>query len=248
VGIDVRVRVDQYNRVKLGEEPLAELLGHGGTGKGFWGRRPPISQLPQNVARRRRREDTVEPGDQGGGPQTRTLRLLGAAALACYAIHGGFHLAQGRWYDLLWACHLGAVLVGIGLLARDAALNGVGVLLLSVGTPLWLMDLATGGEFFPTSILTHVVALVIGLYGAWRIGWPRGTWWKAAAGLAVFVGLCRLATPAEANVNVAFAVPRLAEAIFPSHTVYLACVIAAAAGYFWIVEQVLWRVLPRRGG
>ena len=44
----------------------------------------------------------------------RAMLLAGVAALLCYATHGAFHLAHGRWYDLFWACHSAAVLVGAG--------------------------------------------------------------------------------------------------------------------------------------
>jgi hypothetical protein len=169
----------------------------------------------------------------------RVMTLAGLAALACYATHAAFHLAHGRWYDLFWACHVAAILVGVGLLARSAATNGVGVLLGLMGLPLWLADLAAGGPFFPTSLLTHVVALAIGLYGVLRLGMPRGTWWKAAATLAALIGFCRIATPAGPNVNVAFDIQPGWEEHFASHASYLAFTLTAATAYFFVVEKLV---------
>ncbi len=175
----------------------------------------------------------------------RVLSVCGVAALAGYAVHGAFHLLHGRPEDLLWCCHLGAVLVGVGLIAASksrawgASLNGIGTLWLCLGTPLWLLDLAGGGEFFPTSLGTHVLGLAMGLFGTWRLGMPRGTWWKAAVALVVLIGLCRMVTPAAANVNVAFSVPHEWEDRFASHAGYLAFVMIAATADFFVLTRSL---------
>jgi hypothetical protein len=171
------------------------------------------------------------------------MMIGGVAALFCYATHAVFHLMHGRWYDLLWACHVAAIFVGAGLIARNSTIIGIGVLLGSVGLPLWLSDLAAGAEFFPTSLLTHVAALGIGLYGVSQLGMPIGTWWKTTGTLIGLIGLCRLVTPAEANVNVAFDVHHGWEKYFASHVNYLACTISAATAYFVVVELLLRRLL-----
>jgi hypothetical protein len=168
---------------------------------------------------------------------------FGVAALVCYAIHATFHLIHRRPEDLLWACHLGAAVVGIGLLSSSATINGIGLLFLCMGTPIWLMDLASGGEFYPTSCFTHLGGLAIGLYGARRLGLPSGTWWKAVLALITLILVCRLVTPERANVNVAFAVYAGLEKVFPSHLIYLVIMMAAAAVYFLVLELVLRRWL-----
>jgi hypothetical protein len=173
------------------------------------------------------------------GPSHRVTTLLGIAAVACYAIHAAVHLVRGEWYDLFWACHVAALLVGGGLLARSAMINSVGVLLGLMGLPLWLADLAAGGEFYPTSILTHVVALSIGLFGIIRLGMARGSWWRAALVLVGLIGFCRLATPPGPNVNVAFAIQHGWESHFASHLSYLAWMVGSATAYFFVVERIL---------
>jgi hypothetical protein len=174
------------------------------------------------------------------------MRLLGVLALVCYAIHGGAHLLKNQPEDLLWACHIGAALVGVGLLAGSARLNGIGVLFLILGTPLWIMDLLAGGEFLPTSCFTHLGGLAIGLVGVRRLGMPRSAWWQASAALVALIFLCRLITPREANVNVAFDIQRGWEKYFPSHAVYLVTMIGQATVYFFIVGYVLRRWLTRQ--
>jgi len=175
------------------------------------------------------------------------MKKLGLAALACYAIHAGFHLYNGRPEEMLWMCHLGAALVGAGLLFSSATANGIGTLFLCIGTPLWVMYLAGGGELYPTSTLPHLGGLAIGLYGVRRLGLPTGTWWKAVAALIALILVCRLVTPPHANVNVAFAVYPGWEKVFPSHLVYLAVMMAQSAGYFFLCEYALRRWLaPKR--
>jgi hypothetical protein len=188
---------------------------------------------------------------------------LGAAALACYSAHALFHLINGRPEDLLWACHLGSALVGVGLLlvsasgrrdvsseglpAAGVVLTGIGTLFLLLGTPLWLMDLAGGGVFYPTSALTHIGGLAIGLYGVRRLGMPRGAWWKAVGALIVLILICRLVAPPHANVNVAFAIYASAANVFTSHLVYLATMLSIAAAYFLAAEYSLRRWLSPAG-
>ena len=139
-----------------------------------------------------------------------------------------FHLIHGRPEELLWSCHLGAALVGVGLLCSSATTNGIGLLFLCMGTPLWLMDLAGGGEFYPTSCFTHLGGLAIGLYGARRLGMPSSAWWKAVVALVTLILVCRLVTPQRANVNVAFAIYPGLEKVFPNHPVYLVTMLSLA--------------------
>jgi hypothetical protein len=170
--------------------------------------------------------------------------IFGATALACYGVHAGFHLLHGRPYDLLWACHIGSAIVGAGWLATSAVTNGIGTLLLCLGTPLWLMALADGSEVFnPTSCFTHVGGLTIGLYGIHRLGLPAGVWWKTVATLVGLISLCRLVTPASANVNVAFSIPGGWETHFASRGRYLLTMIGFAAAFFFVAELALRRLL-----
>jgi len=174
------------------------------------------------------------------------LKIWGFAALACYSIHGAFHLLNGRPAELLWMCHLGAAIVGVGLLISSSMLNGIGTLFLCVGTPLWVMYLAGGGEFYPTSCFPHIGGLAIGLYGVRRLGFRNGTWWRAVLSLIGLIMICRLVTPPSANINVAFAVYTGVEKVFPSHPVYLTVMIAMASASFMICEYALRRWLVLR--
>ena len=135
---------------------------------------------------------------------------LGLVGVIFFTMHAGYHIVRGRPENALWMCHLAALGVGLALIGGWAPLNAIGVLWLAVGVPLWVIDLARGGEFFPTSILTHLGGLVLGLIGLSRLGVPPGVWAAALSALFVLVLVCRVATPAQADVNLAFT-------IWPAH-------------------------------
>jgi hypothetical protein len=160
---------------------------------------------------------------------------LGALAIACSVLHTGNHLAHGdHWSNALWACNVATILVGVGLLAPSPRANAIGLLWLSVGLPLWLIDLAFGSPFLATSSLIHLPPLAIGAFGARRLGVPRGVVWQAFAALAALQLVCRLVTPPAENVNMVFAMEPSWQRFFPSYLWnYLAgCLLHAGAFAF----------------
>ncbi len=177
----------------------------------------------------------------------RKTRALGSLALLFYAVHGAYHWQQGVPENMLWACHLGALLVGLGLLLDSANLNGAGFLWLSVGTCLWLVGLAMNVPFLPTSILTHVGGLAIGLWGVRRLGLPAGVAWKALGGLALLHLISRGLNPPDKNINMAREIASGLEGWFPSHTVFLLAIGTFCALAFVLLETALRRVFPLPG-
>jgi hypothetical protein len=171
------------------------------------------------------------------------MRWLGLVAVGCFAVHCGYHLKFGRPPDILWACHVAALLVGIGLLGAWPSCVGVGVLWLLVGVPFWLIDVLAGGEFKPTSVLTHIGGLAVGLVGVRWLGLPGQVWWKASLALLALQGLCRLVTPEKDNVNVAFAVYKGWESWFGSFLVYELFLLVLLTALFAAVEFALRRLL-----
>jgi len=172
------------------------------------------------------------------------MRWLGLLALAFYAVHCASHVRRGHVEDVLWSCHIAALLIGVGLLGGWATWVAIGVTWLAVGVPLWLLDVASGGEFNPTSVLTHVGGLVVGIIGLWHLGMPGQVWWKELLALAALQQLCRWVTPAEANVNVAFSVYPSMRAYFASYWVYLGTMGVLFAGIFVVVEIALRKLMP----
>ena len=168
---------------------------------------------------------------------------LGLLAFAFYAIHAGVHLANGEAQDLWWVCHVATLLVGVGFCLGTAAPIAIGFLWLCVGDALWLLELAGGEPLLPSSLLTHVGGFLLSLYGLRLYGLPRGTWWQAVVALLAMQQLTRWLTPAEANVNVAFAVWKGWEGWFPSYLVYRIVLTAGAAAIFAVLEWLARRAL-----
>lgn len=166
-----------------------------------------------------------------------------AIAFVGYLGHAGFHVFRGHPEDALWACHIATLMIAVGHLTARALPIAIGVCWLSVGNLFWAIDLVGGGEFYPTSLLTHVMGYAIGWVGVRWMGFPKGTWWRA--GLALMVGLfaiTRVLTPAAANVNLAFSVHPGWEQIFPWYPLYFGTLNAMNCMVFWGVER-----LARRG-
>lgn len=161
---------------------------------------------------------------------------FGILALSFYAVHGAVQVVGGHPENLLWACHLASVAIGAGLICRSPAANALGTEWLCLGLPIWLLNLATGGEFEPTSVLTHVGGIAVGLVGVRRLGVPRGTWWKAVAALVGLGLVCGWVTPPGENVNLSHAVWKGWEKQFPSYTLYRVYLSAIAGGTFWVAE------------
>ncbi len=173
-------------------------------------------------------------------PDLVPLWVYGAIALSFFAIHGGRQLWNSRPENLLWACHLACAVIGLGLLLRSKEINAIGVLLLTVGVPTWLVNLFFDGEFFATSVLTHVGGLTLGVIGLRRLGLPARAWRHALASAALLILICRLATPVGRNVNLAFDAWGPLRAYCPTQTAHI-CLLLAQWGLLLAVAELIAR-------
>ena len=170
-------------------------------------------------------------------------RAAGRLALGVWALHAAdclFVLKQP--WNLLWACNLAALAVGAGLLLRRERVAAVGTLWLAFGLPIWLIDLAGGGEFIWTAAATHLGGLAAGAWAFRSSGPPAGAWRDAALAGAALQELSRLAAPPAENVNLAHAVWPGWEGVFSSFPVYRAFVLALMAASCWAGEAALRRL------
>jgi hypothetical protein len=175
----------------------------------------------------------------------KTVKALGVIPFACYGVQAATHLGRGEPQELLWACHVAALLVGVGLLMGSPTVNAIGLLWSCFGTPLWILYLATGGELLAASFFTHGAALILGTIGVRRLGMPRGAAWKATAAFALLWIITRALTPPWANVNLAFSVYDGWETWFPSYPIYLAMLLVLGFAALLLAEY-LFALLARR--
>lgn len=172
-------------------------------------------------------------------------RWWGLVAYALYALHAAYFIYCDRPSNLLWGCHMAALGVGTGLLLRSPVFNGLGVLSLVFGTPLWVLDFMTGGEFLPTSMGTHLGGLALGIAGVRSLGIPRFTWIKLVALTAFLMTLSYFVTPVAENVNLCQGPPKGWENTFPGYPLFGGIVLGAAAIQFGLAEVCLrWFFRP----
>lgn len=172
---------------------------------------------------------------------------LGLVAVLFYAIHAGVQIAQGRPTNLLWACHVGGLLTSLGVLLRLRDVATIGTLMLTVGFPLWAIDLALGSEFYPTSVLVHVGVLAIGACSLRQFDPPYQQWLKALAVMGTIIVAARLFTTPEDNVNLAFRPWANIPILYASLELHLLVLLGYWAIMLWLSEQVLrWLVTRRR--
>lgn len=171
----------------------------------------------------------------------------GALAIAFFLIHAAALVHAGEYYHIIWSCHLGCLIVGIGLLNRLPWLYAIGFFWLTMGVPLWLLNVLTSHDFMLTSTLSHIGGIIIAVYGLRFEKMPRFSWAAATAGLAVLGFVSRLVTPQQANVNLSFAVWQGWEDKFPSYFWYVVMLLTIAAFTFWILELVVRRLQVKTG-
>lgn len=164
--------------------------------------------------------------------------LLGGLALACWSIHATNHVLRGTPYDLFWACNVATLLVAGASFSGRAALATIATSWLAFGTPIWLLDLATGASMIRTSVFPHFGGLVLGILAVRRLGWPRGAWRASVAASAVLLVLTRLLTPAALNVNVAFRIHAGWETQFRSHLVFTFALLLASGSLAYGIERL----------
>jgi hypothetical protein len=135
------------------------------------------------------------------------MRLLALLPLAFFAFTAAHNVRAGTPHMLFWVCNVSNILLAVALAARWPRGIWIATLWVLSGTPLWILDAWLTRSFTVHSFFTHIVAAVIGILVLRRLPppAPRGLWWQAVLfGLGCQL-LARLFTPAEANVNIAFA-------------------------------------------
>jgi hypothetical protein len=136
--------------------------------------------------------------------------------------------------------------VGIGLIVGSRWVTAIGLVLLGWGVPMWLVGLATGGEFYPTSILTHLGGAAIGIAGLRHLGGLRDDWWRAYLFVAGLLVASRLATPAAMNINFAYRPWPLLAGWIPNLPAHIAALLLIWGTGLYLAERILQFLLRFR--
>jgi hypothetical protein len=172
------------------------------------------------------------------------LIIAGLVASSAYAAHATRQLIHDRPGNLLWACHVAVALVGLGALVRWPAAVAVGTLVLAVGLPMWAIDVAIGGEFFWTSVLTHFGGLGAGVIALRRLGGlPSRAWWCAMLVVALLIAVSRLTTAPWENVNLAYHTWGPFQQWFPAGPSHFLFLMAEWGLLLALAEPVVYRLV-----
>lgn len=176
-------------------------------------------------------------------PEPRRL-VPGLAAIGFYAFHVLHWIKLRKLENILWACHIGCLLVGISWVADWPFGNAIGLLWLLPGIVLWLLYLAGGGLFSWSSLFIHIGGTLLGVWNARVFGFPSGAWWRAGIGYTLLIFLSRWFSRTSENVNFSRKVWQGWENRFPSYRRYVAGLVLGAFALFLVLEHVLLKFLP----
>jgi hypothetical protein len=157
-------------------------------------------------------------------------------------------LRAGTPGELWWACHVAsAALAAATLLRWDRAADGAGLLLLAVGVPGWLVELAAHGATRPASTAEHLVGPLVAL-ASWRRGGLARTAVPEAIALWSACALgARACTDPALNVNLTAAPFDGWPPGTPTAVSFAGSTVAAAA-LAWIVDRGVAGRFGRRPG
>lgn len=171
------------------------------------------------------------------------LKQLGGLAAACWGVHAIALLRAGQPYELFWAGNAAGLLIAAGALLRRPGPAAVGVLWLALSIPLWMLDVALGGEFMASTAAAYVGGLIAGAAILKTLKLPPRAWKTAAVSLLILQQFCRFTTPVRENVNFCVLMWYGWAGIFKSYTAFWLWLAALSAAIFGATDFVLRRWL-----
>ncbi len=141
------------------------------------------------------------------------LRLMGLIPLGAFVLHFVYKqyvASPPRGVEILWMCHVAALLQGIGLVASWSLAVRVASAWAIIGLPNFFLGVLASPEHLTNlSWFTHLTLPVVAVIAMSQVRMdkrPLGIW--VLTGLAFYLamqGAARLFTPAVWNINLAFA-------------------------------------------
>ncbi|MBX7059060.1 MAG: hypothetical protein K1X75_13420 [Leptospirales bacterium] len=133
------------------------------------------------------------------------MQRWGGILLLCIAIGGNLIFRSVQ--NMIWICHLSALLCGLGLLVRHNLAAQVGGLWLTIGLGGWLADAISHPQAYDSvSWIMHFSYLTGAAIALLRLPVRRSMWLGAIGWYLFAQALARLFGDASENVNFAFAI------------------------------------------
>ena len=195
--------------------------------------------------------DEADPvASQGAAPaDARWCTLGGLMVLTSLALTAHTKHQADVLIELMWACHVAALILGVGLLLRRHAMIGVGFLFFAAaGLPGYLLNLIFSGEGTSwTSALEHGLCPLVGGLYVWRHGLTRRAWlwgWWLAVTLQ---GVSGHLTPPQLNINLAHSTWSPLTAYFSQVWMYKVANAAFGMAALYGLERALRALMARLG-
>ena len=132
-------------------------------------------------------------------------RLYALIPLTCWALVFWQKADLGRPQAILWTCHVATLLLALGMALRWRRLvEAMTLFHLIAGLPGWATDWIVGGHTTWTSVISHVLTPLSGLF---VLRFQRWGWSAAGIGWALYAGMlivARLFTEPSFNISTAF--------------------------------------------
>jgi len=177
--------------------------------------------------------------DSDPTPELTTPRLLGAVVLGVWLWHAQTKIEPGLLGDMLWACHIAALIGGIGLLLRNTTLTAIGFLFTTgVGLTSYILDVSLNQSTTITSAALHFIPPATTAFALRGQTWPRWTPWAAAAIFPIMMFITRFVTAPEHNVNMSHAAWPPFDTMLSSLLLYQLINIALATGLVLLTDRL----------
>jgi multidrug transporter EmrE-like cation transporter len=173
-------------------------------------------------------------------------RLLGFLPLSFFIAHFTHHLNAGAPQHILWLCNISNLVLATGLFFRVPLLIRMATMWLIPGVPLWLIDMSRTGDAPISTFLSHLGGLSVGIFALSRVRAERNMWIYAWIYGFFIQMICRMFTPPELNVNVAFQIYKGFDRIFHVYWHYWIFNAVLSATVLWILGIVLSRIFPQK--
>jgi len=180
------------------------------------------------------------------------LRLLGVLPLMFFLAQAIHYWQINQLGHLLWMCNVGNVLLAAGLLLDQPRLIRVAVIWLVPGLFVWWRYVVTEWFGYATldwwavmsSTLSHIGGLTVGVIALRRVRMDRLTWLYAFAWYLAIQFICRLATPAELNVNISHQIYVGWKSTFQSYLKFWIALTMAVAACLWLLNWIFTKLWP----
>ncbi|MCI0412073.1 hypothetical protein L0222_04630 [bacterium] len=173
-------------------------------------------------------------------------RLLGILPVCFFLAHLSYHLSHGTPQHLLWLCNLSNLVLAAGLFFQLPLLIRIAVLWLIPGIPLWLWDMSRTGDNPLSTFLSHLGGLTVAIIALSKVRATQNMFLYAWMYGFLVQMICRLFTPPELNVNVAFQIYPGFKSIFQNYSSYWIFSAVFAAAALWLLSFLLNRAFPNQ--